>query len=113
MPRLTCKLTKNSSHKGFFCLKLTVFFPPFFKYHVIFQDQSEDYLDQKLPSRGVLKKRCSENIQQSYSRTPMPKCDFNKVAKSYFGMGVLQQICCIFSEHLFLRTLGLLLLDEA
>ena len=42
----------------------------------------------------------------------MPKCDFNKVAlhsfatllKSHFGMGVLLQICCIFSEDLFLRT---------
>ena len=28
----------------------------------------------------VLIKRCSENIQQIYKRTPMPKCDFNKVA---------------------------------
>ena len=35
---------------------------------------------QKQPSRGVLKKRCSENIQQIYRRTPMPKCNFNKVA---------------------------------
>ena len=54
----------------------------------------------------------------------MSKCDFNKVAgedpcrsavsikllctatllKSHFGTGVLQHICCIFSEHLFLRT---------
>ena len=41
----------------------------------------------------------------------MSKCDFNKVAlqsnfieMSHFGMGVLVQICCIFSEHLFLRT---------
>ena len=24
--------------------------------------------------------------------------------KSHFGMGVLLQICCIFSEHLFIRT---------
>ena len=31
-------------------------------------------------SRGVLRKRCSENMQQIYRRTPMPKCDFNKVA---------------------------------
>ena len=30
---------------------------------------------QKQPSRSVLIKRCSENIQQSYRRTPMPKCD--------------------------------------
>ena len=35
---------------------------------------------QKQPSRGVLRKRCSENMQQIYRRTPMPKCDFNKVA---------------------------------
>ena len=36
----------------------------------------------------------------------MPKCDFNKVAllKSHFGMGVLLQTCCIFSEHSFLGT---------
>ena len=30
---------------------------------------------QKQPSRGVLKKRCSENMQQIYKRTPMPKCE--------------------------------------
>ena len=34
---------------------------------------------QKQPSRGVLKNRCSENMQQIYMRTLMPKCDFNKV----------------------------------
>ena len=35
---------------------------------------------QKQPSRGVPRKRCSLNMQQFYRRTPMPKCDFNKVA---------------------------------
>ena len=25
--------------------------------------------------------RCSENMQQIFWKTPMPKCDFNKVAK--------------------------------
>ena len=35
----------------------------------------------KQRSRGVFRKRCSENMQQIYRRTPMPKCDFNKVAK--------------------------------
>ena len=35
----------------------------------------------------------------------MPKCDFNKVAlKLHFGMCVFLKICCIFSEHLLLRT---------
>ena len=28
-----------------------------------------------------LEKRCSENMQQIYWRTLMPKCDFNNVAK--------------------------------
>ena len=31
--------------------------------------------------KGVLRKRCCENIQQIYRRSPMLKCDFNKVAK--------------------------------
>ena len=55
------------------------------------------YHRQKQPPRGVLSKRCSENMMQIYGRTPMPKCDFNKVAKqsnatllkSHCGMGVL------------------------
>ena len=34
---------------------------------------------QKQPPRGVPRKSCSENMQQIYRRTPMPKCDFNKV----------------------------------
>ena len=29
--------------------------------------------NQKQPPRGVPKERCSENMQQIYSRTPMPK----------------------------------------
>ena len=34
---------------------------------------------QKQPSRGVLRRWCSENMQQIYRRTPMPKSDLNKV----------------------------------
>ena len=34
----------------------------------------------KQPPRGVLSERSSENTQQISRRTPMPKCDFNKVA---------------------------------
>ena len=37
-------------------------------------------LIQKQPPRGTTWKRCSENMQQIYRRTPMSKCDFNKVA---------------------------------
>ena len=32
------------------------------------------YKVQKQPSRGIFRKRCSENMQQIYRRTPMPKC---------------------------------------
>ena len=44
-------------------------------------DKKIQILIQRQPSRGVLRKRCSENMQQIYKRTPMPKRDFNKVAK--------------------------------
>ena len=34
--------------------------------------------------RGVPWKRCSKNMQQIYRRTPMPKRNFNKVAKQFY-----------------------------
>ena len=40
---------------------------------------SNNYL-QKQPPRGVLKKMCSEKMQQIYRRTPMPKCNFIEIA---------------------------------
>ena len=43
---------------------------------------------QKQSSRGVLRKRCSENMQQIYRRTLMSKCDFNKVPEVFLGKGV-------------------------
>ena len=36
------------------------------------------------PSIDVLKKWCSENMQQIYKRTSMPKYEFNKVAKQLY-----------------------------
>ena len=60
------------------------------------------FIVRKHPSRGVLIKSCSDNMQQIYKRTSMPRFDFNKVAlhlywnrtlatllKSHFGMDVL------------------------
>ena len=46
----------------------------------IFSVKTPNINFRKQPSGSVLKKRCSENKQQIYRRTPMPKCDFNKVA---------------------------------
>ena len=43
---------------------------------------------QKQRSRFVQIKRCSENMQQIYRRTPMLKYDFNKV-KSNYSLSVL------------------------
>ena len=47
-----------------------------------YTDKFLAFYHQRQPPRGVLKKRCSENMQQIYSRTLMPKCDFNKVASN-------------------------------
>ena len=61
-------------------------------------------IQQKQPSRGLLRKWYSENMQQIYRRTPMSKCEFNKL---HFGIGAILYIksaACIFSEHIFLRT---------
>ena len=47
-------------------------------------------LRQKQPSRGILKKRCSENMQQIHKRIPMSKCDCKAtLLKSHFRIGVL------------------------
>ena len=42
-------------------------------------DKVITYLIQKQPSRGILMKWCSQNMQQIYRGTLMPKCEFNKV----------------------------------
>ena len=42
--------------------------------------RSTSLYSQNQPSRGVLMKRCSDNMQQIYRRTPMPQCDVNKAA---------------------------------
>ena len=39
---------------------------------------------QKQLSVGVLTKRCFENMQKIYKRTPMPKCNFNKVGDQLY-----------------------------
>ena len=46
---------------------------------MLFIDTIETGIVQKQPPKGVLKKRYSKNMLQIYRRTPMPKCNFNKV----------------------------------
>ena len=53
---------------------------------------------QKQSSRGVLRKRCSENMQQIYRRIPMPKYDSNKVAlQLYWNHALAWVFFCIFA----------------
>ena len=51
-----------------------------FQCKLISQAILQSKTQQKQQSRGALKKRCYENRQQIYRRTPMSECDFNKVA---------------------------------
>ena len=48
----------------------------------------------KQPPIDVPRKRCSENMQQIYRRTPMPKCNFNKVALQLY---LNRTSACVFS----------------
>ena len=63
---------------------------------------------QKQPPIGVPRKSYSENMQQSYRRKSMPKCDFNKVAKhGYSPVNLLH----IFRTSFPKNTSGRLLLN--
>ena len=66
---------------------------------------------QKQLSRSVLRKRSSGNMHQIYRRTPVPKCDFNKVAllsckfaayfRTPFPRNTSRQLLLIVSKHKF------------
>ena len=66
---LECFLRKHLFQRNSLVLKLMIFC------------RGKLCQNQKQPFKGDLRKRFSENMQQSYRRTPMTKCDFNKVAK--------------------------------
>ena len=60
----------NSNNKYFFTVT-------FFKWENLYCVEKHIwkklvYIVQKQPSRGVLRKKCSENMQQIFKRTPMP-----------------------------------------
>ena len=51
---------------------------------IIKVNEISSWKHQKQPSRGVIRKRCTENMQQIYRGTLMQKCDFNEVAKQLY-----------------------------
>ena len=72
----------------------------------------------KQPTRAELKKRCSENMQQIYRRTPMPKCDFNNVVSNFIEISLRHgcspvNLLHIFSSPFLMNTSGRLLLQDA
>ena len=55
---------------------------------------------QKQPFRGVLRKKCFENMQQIYKRTSMSKCDFSKVVlQSYWNHTSVWVFSCKFAVY--------------
>ena len=55
---------------------------------------------QKQSSIGVLIKSCSENLKQIYRRTPMSKCNFNKVAlQLYWNYTSTLVVSCKFALY--------------
>ena len=56
---------------------------------------------QKQPSRGVLKKSCSENMQQIFRRIPVPKCNFNKVGCNFIETALRHERSPVNLLHIF------------
>ena len=68
--------------------------------YIIYKQLAFRYNIQKQPPTGVLRKRCSEKMQQIYRRTPMPKCNFNKVAKQlYWNLTLAWVFSCKFAAY--------------
>ena len=85
----------NSSLLNFFVIStMKVFLEPY-KFH-------------NQPPRGVLKKSYSENMQQIYRITPIPKCDFNKFAlQLYWNRTSAWVLSCKFTayfQNIFLKN---------
>ena len=52
-------------------------------------------------------------MQQTYKRTPMPKCDFNKVAARVFSCKSVAYLHNTFSqEHLWMAASGVTFFDD-
>ena len=66
----------------------------------------------KQPSGGILVNRCCKNMQQTYSRTPMPKCDFrSNFIEIAFQLGFSPNLKHIFRTPLLQNTPEVLLLN--
>ena len=62
---------------------------------------NQNWDKQKQPPKGVPRKRCSENMQQIYSRTPMPKCDFKNVDCNFIEIALRDGCPTVNLLHIF------------
>ena len=53
------------------------------------------------PSRGVSRKMCPKNMQHIYRRTPMSKCDFNKVVNNFIEITLRHACSAVKLLHIF------------
>ena len=83
-PHLINRYFKVMGVKNFYILWINVYY----SLNTPSTESTQIQKVQRQPTKVVLKKRCSESMQQIYKRTPMPKCDFNKM-KLHFGIDVL------------------------
>ena len=58
-------------------------------------------LSSEAATQSVLKKKCSENMQQSYWRAPMAKCDFNKVVSNFIEIALQHGSSPVNLLHIF------------
>ena len=62
------------------------------------KSHNEIFNFRRTPPEMFLEKRCSENLQQIYRKTPIPKCGWNHTSAWVFINS------CVFSEYIFLKT---------
>ena len=80
--RKFAKIITNRVPKVSYFLLFTLFyFCCLFLFFSCIEKQSLNKNYQEQQSRGVLGRRCSENMLQTYRKTPIPKYDFNKIVK--------------------------------
>ena len=58
-------------------------------------------LSSEAVTQSVLKKKSSENMQQSYGRAPMAKCDFNKVVSNFIEIALQHGCSPVNLLHIF------------
>ena len=98
----------------FWCGFPSFFFGSFFLFIIIISGQISNiflmhskhvlicwYVFRSSPPEMFLGKRCSEKMQQIYRRTPMSKCDFNKVVlQLYWNYTSACVLFCKFAAHI-------------